>query len=53
MKLCPLKFNNQKINADNISDNVEYKCEEENCAWYDAKYQDCAIILLGVGVFHK
>lgn len=43
MKLCPLKFNNQSINADNITDNKEYKCEKENCEWWDKKDGKCVI----------
>jgi len=43
MQLCPLKFNNKNINADNITDNVEYKCEEENCAWWDTDTEECVV----------
>jgi len=47
VNLCPLKFNNKNINADNITDNVEYKCEEENCAWWDTDTEECVVHNLG------
>jgi len=47
MKLCPLKFNSKNINADNITDNIEYKCEEKNCAWWDADIESCVVHNVG------
>jgi hypothetical protein len=46
MKLCPLKFNNKNINADNIINNKEYKCEKENCAWWDEENNCCSMLNL-------
>jgi len=47
MIICPLKFNNKNINADNITNNKEYKCEKENCAWFDKDTEECVVHNLG------
>ena len=43
---CPMKFNSKTLEADGFVKRDCCQCDEENCAWWRASTNNCAVLNL-------